>query len=123
MADEIGTAQGQPEVTRPRTRLTERGAEIFEELAHRADEIAQSAEYSADVHERLPPHLLSPPDHVKRERLLAAAERAAAEAYRAHRVPSDEVRTAIVEAGSASKSDPGGGPSGSQRETESSPDA
>jgi hypothetical protein len=50
----------------------------------------------------MPVHLLNPPDHADRERKLAAAERAAAEAYRAHRIPEDEVRTAIREAGEVS---------------------
>ena len=121
MADERGTAQGQPEIARPHTRLTEQGDELFDQLAQRAEEVARVAEYSAQVHEQLPSHLLSPPDHVERDRTLAAAEHAAAEAYRAHQVPPDEVRADIVQAGNISTSDPGGEPSNSQ--PGSSPDA
>ena len=123
MADESGIGQGQSEVSRPPTRLIEQRAELFDELAQRAEELARVAEHSAEVHEQLPPHLLNPPDHPERERLLAAAERAAAEEYRAHRVPPDEVRAAIVRAGDISTSNPGGPPSGLRHEAESSPDA
>jgi hypothetical protein len=66
---------------------------------------------------------LNPPDHIARERLLAAAERAAAQAYRAHQVPPDEVRAAIVRAGDIDGTGGAGGPSSSRHEAESSPDA
>jgi hypothetical protein len=116
---ESDTGTGRPEVAGPDTRPAEQMAELFDALARRADEVAEAAEHSADVHERLPPHVLSPPDHLERDRMLAAAERAAAEAYRAHRVPSDEVRAAIVRAGHVDTDGAAHGPSGPRR---SSPD-
>ena len=109
MARTNGTGRSRPETARPDTRLTEQGMKLFDELAQRADEVARIAEHSAQVHEQLPPHLVNPPDHVERERQLAAAERAAAEAYRAHRVPADDVRAAIVQAGDTGTNEPAGG--------------
>jgi septal ring factor EnvC (AmiA/AmiB activator) len=67
----------------------------FEALAATADRIAESAEHSAAVHDELGDHLPGAHEHAERDRRFAAAERAAAAAYRAHEVPSDEVRQVI----------------------------
>ena len=123
MAHDDGTEQGRPEIARRRTPLADQRAAIFEELAQSAENLARTAELSAEVHAQMPTHLLTPPDHTGRERLLAAAERAAAEAYRAHRVPADEVRDAIRRAGDISTNLPGGGSADPQRDSEASPDA
>jgi hypothetical protein len=107
MADDYGTEQSQPEIARRRTPLADQQAVLFEELAERAEGLARTAELSAEVHAQMPAHLLTPPDHAGRDRMLAAAERAAAEAYRAHRLPPDEVRDAIRRAGDISTTGPG----------------
>jgi hypothetical protein len=122
MADESGTGQEQPEAARPYTGLIEQGAELFDELAQRAEELARTAELGAEVHAQLPSHLVNPPDHAERERILAAAERAAAEAYRAHQVPPTDVRAAIIRAGHINATGPAGRPSGSRPEEHPSPD-
>ena len=128
MADESDTTRARAlarrsAIAEAHTRLTERHAELFDELAQRADEAARIAEHSAMVHDRLPSHVVNPPDHAERERMLAVAERAVAEAYRAHRLPSAELRAAIVRATRSSTSGPGGERSSPRREAESSPDA
>jgi hypothetical protein len=99
MADPTRAGEAQPEVVRRHTAPADRRAELFDQLRQRAEDLARTAEFSAAVHAKMPAHLLNPPDHAERDRRLAAAERAAAEAYRAHRVPSEEVRAAIRRAG------------------------
>ena len=89
-----GSAGGHGEVEDVRSWVDWR-AELFEELGQRAEDLARTVEFSAEVHAQMPAHLLIPPDHAERARRLAAAERAAAEAYRAHQVPHPEVRAAI----------------------------
>ncbi|WP_250002482.1 hypothetical protein [Actinoplanes sp. M2I2] len=77
-------------------------AENFEALAERADEFAETAAMSADIHDRAAPNLPGAAEHAERERAFAAAETAAADAYRSGEVPSDEVRQSVRAAGSAS---------------------
>jgi len=72
--------------------------DTFEALARTADAIAETAEASADVHDRAIGQVPGAAEHAERDRRFAAAERAAAHAYRNHQVPSDEVRQAIREA-------------------------
>lgn len=67
----------------------------FEALARSADAVAETAEMSARVHDEAVGHLPGAAEHAQRERRLAAAERAAAAAFRRHEMPSDEVRRAI----------------------------
>jgi hypothetical protein len=50
---------------------------VFDELAQRAKDLARTAEHRAEVHEQLPAHPLSCPDHAERKRMLAAARVAA----------------------------------------------
>jgi pyruvate/2-oxoglutarate dehydrogenase complex dihydrolipoamide acyltransferase (E2) component len=72
-------------------------AAAFERLADLAEQVAGTAEHSADVHDGIGAHLPGAREHAERDRRLAAAERAAAAAYREHRMPSDEVRAVIRE--------------------------
>jgi hypothetical protein len=107
MADESGTGQKLPDVVQSQGPVSERLAELFDELGQRAEELADTAKHSAEVHEQMPAHLWSSPDHAERERMLADAEQAAAQAYRAHRVPPTEVRAAIIAAGEVSSAEAG----------------
>jgi hypothetical protein len=72
---------------------------IFEDLAQMAETIGQTEEISADVHDKAARHLPGAVEHAARSRRFAAAERAAAAAYREHKVPPDEVRKVIRESG------------------------
>lgn len=72
--------------------------DMFEALARTADSIAETAEASADIHDEAVGSLPGAAEHAARDRRFAEAERAAADAYRSHEVPSDEVRQAIREA-------------------------
>jgi hypothetical protein len=99
MSDENSTGQEQVEGGEQQTPLADRRAQLFDGLGQRAEDLARTVEFSAEVHAQMPSHLLNPPDHAERERKLAAAERAAAEAYRAHQVPADKIRDAIRQAG------------------------
>lgn len=69
----------------------------FEALAKTADAIAETAEASAVVHDDATGHLPGAAEHAERDRRFAAAERAAAQAYRDHDVPPAEVREVIRE--------------------------
>jgi hypothetical protein len=127
MADESDTTRARAceavDIAEAHARLTERHAELFDELAQRADEVARIAEHGAVVHEGLPSHAVNPPDHAERERMVAVAERAVAEAYRAHRLPSAELRAAIVRAARISTNGRRGERSSYRHEAGSSPDA
>ena len=68
-----------------------------EALARLAESIAATTEHSAKVHDRMSARMPEAAEHAARERRLAAAERAAAEAYRQGRAPSADVRQQIVE--------------------------
>jgi hypothetical protein len=72
-----------------------RAGDLFETLARTADAIADTAEMSARVHDRAAAYLPGAAEHARRERRLAAAERAAATAYRNREVPSAQVIRAI----------------------------
>jgi hypothetical protein len=72
---------------------------LFEALARTADAIAETAEVSACVHDRAVAHLPGAAEHAQRERRFAAAERAAAVAYRNHEVPPDDVMQVIRDSG------------------------
>jgi hypothetical protein len=125
MAEENSTGHGRPEADRSQTPLADQTAELYEELAQRAEEIARTVEHSAEVHAKMPTYLLSQPDHAERERMLAAAEHAAAEAYRAHQVPPSEVRAAIRRAGDVGTTDPDprtGNPGHEERQPPTNPD-
>jgi hypothetical protein len=71
----------------------------FEALARSADAVAETAEMSARVHDSAARHLAGAAEHARRERRIAAAERAAAESYRRHEMPTDEVRQVIRDDG------------------------
>jgi hypothetical protein len=107
MTDENSTGQSNPDVARRSTPLADRGDDLYEKLAQRAEDLAQTAELSAAIHAQMPPHLLSHPQHAEQEQMLAAAERAAAKAYRAHQVPPSDVRAAIRRAGQSGTTDTG----------------
>lgn len=72
---------------------------IFEEVAQMAEVIAETEEMSAVVHDQVAEHLPGAVEHAARSRRFAAAERAAAAAYREQEVPPDEVRTVIRDSG------------------------
>jgi hypothetical protein len=72
---------------------------IFQVLAQMAETIAQAEERSAVVHDKAARYLPGAVEHAARSRRFAAAERAAATAYREHELPSDEVRKVIRDSG------------------------
>lgn len=99
------TAQPHPDHP-PTTTAANRQTELFEALAHTAESIAETAEASAALHDGLADRLPGAPAHAARDRRLAAAERAAAQAYRAGAVPPDEVREMIRDAGTPDPGEP-----------------
>lgn len=64
-------------------------------MARTAERMAVTAELSASVHDQIAERAPEAAEHANRDRLLAAAERDAAEAYRAGRTPSQATRQAI----------------------------
>ena len=75
-------------------------AAAFARMARIAEDVAETAERSAAVHDEMGAYLPDAPEHAERDRRLAAAERDAAAAYREHRLPSEEVRAVIRDSGS-----------------------
>jgi transcription initiation factor TFIIIB Brf1 subunit/transcription initiation factor TFIIB len=94
----------QGEERRVRDRMSEaadKTTENLEALALTADAIAETAALSADVHDEAAGNIPGAVEHAERDRRFAAAERAAAVAYRSGKVPPDDVRQAIRDAGRA----------------------
>ena len=75
--------------------------DMFERLAGTAENIAETANAAARVHDQLTGLLPGAAEHAARERRLAAAEAEAADAYRNQQVPPDEVRQVIRDSGRA----------------------
>jgi len=71
----------------------------FAALARTADAVARALEMGADVHQQAAKHLPDAAEHADRARRFAAAERAAAAAYRRGEMPSDDVRRVIRNGG------------------------
>ncbi|MFI5492336.1 hypothetical protein [Actinoplanes sp. NPDC051859] len=78
-----------------RARLAARQHAQFDLMAENAEAIARVADESATIHDQIGDHLPSAAAHADRDRQLAAAERAAAAAFRERELPSPEVRAAI----------------------------
>jgi hypothetical protein len=72
-----------------------KATENFEALARTADAVAETVAMSADVHDQAAGNLPGAAEHAQRDRRFAAAERAAAAAYRSGEVPPDDVQEAI----------------------------
>src|SRR3954452_13954645 len=69
--------------------------ELFTALARTAEAVARAEEERVDVHDSAAGLLTGAVEHAVRGRRFAEAERAAAAAYREHRLPPDEVRQVI----------------------------
>ena len=67
----------------------------FDSSAADADAVARAATESADAHDRMARHVPGASEHADQDRDLAAAQNAAAGAYRAHREPPDRARHVI----------------------------
>jgi hypothetical protein len=73
----------------------------FQRSAEIADALARTAETGARIHDDLAERWPDAAEHAARERLLARAEREAAEAFRNREMPSEAVREAIRASGSS----------------------
>lgn len=74
-------------------------AGTFKKLARTSEAVAQTAELSAAVHDGAVGTLPGAAEHAETDRRFAAAERAAAAAFRRGEVPPDEVRQVIRDPG------------------------
>jgi hypothetical protein len=84
-----------PALTDTQAALKDTQAALFEALAHAAEGIAQTVEKLADIYDQAAWSLPDAFEHAARIRRFAAAERAAAAAYRNHEVPAEGVRQVI----------------------------
>ncbi len=84
-------------------------SETRQKLARTAESVAQTVEYSADVHADMARTRPEAHEHAERNRRLAAAERASAAALRHGELPSDADRRVIRAGGGAvgEQGDPG----------------
>jgi hypothetical protein len=82
-----------------RRALRDRRDRQFQRLAEAAEAMAATAETSARIHDQMTNEQPDAAEHAARERLLAAAERDAAEAFRAGELPSSASREAIRASG------------------------
>jgi len=80
--------------------LRERRRKQLQRLAEAAEGMAETAEMSARVHDQMARQQPAAAEHADRERMLAAAEREAAKAFRAGELPSAASREAIRASGS-----------------------
>jgi len=80
--------------------LQDRRRKQLQRLAEAAEFMADTAEMSARVHDRMAEHSPGAAERARRERQLAAAERDAAKAFRAGAMPSKASREAIRASGS-----------------------
>lgn len=69
----------------------------FENLADTADALAETISRSAEVHDEMVGQVPGAAEHAERDRRLAEAERASAEALRRHELPPEDVQRVIRE--------------------------
>src|SRR3954452_569025 len=76
-----------------------RTSDSFDAVAGAAEALADTLDMSAHVHDEIAERVPDAAQHAEQERRLAAAERAAAAAYRRGEIPADEVRQVIRDSG------------------------